>query len=86
MFKDSLEKSWEVKTKDDLDSMIDTLSEGRHNPKFLEKANEYGISYMSRDEFEPEIKSVDDRETIMYFRNMFEAYQAFGDNAIMGWD
>jgi hypothetical protein len=86
MFRNSLEQSWEVKTKADLDSMIDTLCEGRHNPRFLEEADEYGITIMSRDEFESEIKGVDDRESAMYFRNMFEAYQAFGENAIMGWD
>jgi hypothetical protein len=86
MMRNTLVDSWEITTREDLDQMIDSLIEGRHNPMFLEEAEEYGITIMSRDEFESELKGVDDRETIMYFRNMFEAYQAFGEKAILGWD
>ena len=86
MFKTILEDSWGVTTKKELDDMIDSLTVGRHNPVFLEEAEEYGITEMSREEFEYELRGVNDREVAMYFRNMFEACQAFGENAIMGWD
>jgi hypothetical protein len=86
MVLEALADSWEITTKEDLDSMIDSLSKGRHNPMFLEEAEEYGITIMSKAEFESELKGIDDREVIMYFRNMHEAYQAFGDKAILGWD
>ena len=86
MFRDSLADSWDITTKKDLDDMIDSLSKGRHNPRFLEEAKEFGITVMSRAEFESELKGLDDREDIMFFRNMFEAYEAFGDKAILAWD
>ncbi|MDR2951973.1 MAG: DUF1266 domain-containing protein [Treponema sp.] len=84
--RNTLENSWEIKTKEDLDSMIASLIEGRHNQKFLEEAEDYGITAMSRAEFESELESVSEKEEVMYFRNMFDAYQAFGGKAILGWD
>ena len=85
-FEITLDNSWEIKTKEDLDLMIDSLGNGMHNPIFLGEAEEYGITGMSRAVFESELKEVDDREIVMFFRNMFEAYQTFGDKAILGWD
>ena len=82
----TLDNSWDITTREDLDYMIDTLVVGRHNPWFLEHAEAYGITSMSRDEFEFEIRGVQERELVMFFRNMFEAYQAFGERAILGWD
>ena len=82
----SLADSWGVTTRQEMDDMIDSLVIGRHNPQFLEKAGEYGITEMSRGEFEKELKTVDDRELVIFFRNMFDAYQAFGEKAILGWD
>ena len=84
--KNTLNNSWEVTTKEELDKMIDSLVAGRHNPMFLEEAEKYDIIKMSREEFENELSAVQDRDLIMYFRNMFEAYQAFGERAILAWD
>jgi hypothetical protein len=86
IMRNTLLNSWEITTKEELDSMIDSLVMGRHNPQFLEKAEEYGITSMNREQFESELSGVDSREAIMYFRNMYEAYHGFGDKAIMGWD
>ena len=86
MIRNTLENWWDVTTKQELDDVIDSLAEGRHNPTFLGEAEAYGITDMSREEFEHELRSIDDREIVMYFRNMFDAYQEFGEKAIMGWD
>jgi hypothetical protein len=85
-FKDILESSWGVTSKQELEDMIDTLAVGRHNVMFLLEAQEYGITDMSRAEFEYELGFVNGRELVMYFRNMFEAYQAYREKAILGWD
>ena len=82
----TLDNSWDITTREDLDYMIDTLVVGRHNPFFLEQAIAYGITSMTRSEFELEIRAVQERELVMFFRNMFEAYEAFGERAILGWD
>ena len=84
--RNTLESFWDITSREDLDYMIDTLAVGRHNPMFLEEAEEYGITSMTREEFESELANVNDREAIMYFRNMFEAYETFGEQAILGWD
>jgi hypothetical protein len=86
MVQKSIADSWGVTSKQDLDEMIDSLTIGRHNPRFLEEAEEYGITEMSRSQFEDELKGVDDRESVIFFQNMFDAYQAFGEKAILGWD
>ena len=84
--RNTLENSWDITTKEDLDYMIDSLVIGRHNQQFLEEAEEYGITGMNREQFENELSLVDSREAIMFFRNMYNAYHGFRDKAIMGWD
>lgn len=82
----SLEEWWGVTTKAEMDEMIDSLAIGRHNPMFLQEAEEYGIIYMSESEFQEALKEVDKRLDVIYFQNMFDAYQKFGENAISAWD
>ncbi|MCL2043787.1 MAG: DUF1266 domain-containing protein [Treponema sp.] len=84
--RNTLDSSWGITTKEDLDYMIDSLVIGRHNQQFLEEAEEYGITRMNREQFETELSNVDSREAIMYFQNMYNAYHGFRDKAIMGWD
>jgi len=82
----ALDESWEVTTKEELDEMIGSLTVGRHNPRFLQEAREYGITSMSASEFKAALEGVENREDVNYFQNMFDAYQQFGGSAIMGWD
>ncbi|MDR2971576.1 MAG: DUF1266 domain-containing protein [Bacteroidales bacterium] len=82
----ALEGSWGITNKQGLDEMINSLTAGRHNPGLLEEANKQGITGMSRAEFESKLARITDRRAAMHSRNIFEAYQAFGENAIMGWD
>ena len=82
----ALDDSWDVSTKAELDEMIDSLTVGRHNARFLDEIEEYEISYMSKSEFDEALGELDNRLDVMFFQNMFDAYQKFGENAIMGWD
>ena len=87
MMRTSLEQWWGVTSRQELESVIDSLSRGaQHNQRFMSEAEMYGITAMSRGEFEAALQGVASREDALFFRNMFEAYQAFGANAIMGWD
>ena len=65
--------------------MVDTLTLGRHNPRFLEEVAEYGLDQMTEEELIYELQYVEE-ESAFFFYMMFSAYDAFGDNAIMGWD
>jgi len=82
----SLDEWWGLTNKEEMDEMIDSLVVGRHNPMFLEEIEEYGIIDMSKSEFDEALQDVDDRLDVLYFQNMFDAYQRFGEKAIMGWD
>lgn len=82
----TLDEAWGVTTKEELDEMIGSLTAGHHNPVFLEEAEEYGITDMTPNEFEAALEGVKSSEAANYFKNMFDAYQQFEGNAIMGWD
>jgi uncharacterized lipoprotein YehR (DUF1307 family) len=66
MVQKSLADSWGVTTKQELDEMVDSLVIGLHNPRFLDEAEEYGITDMTKNEFEAELSAVSNREAVMY--------------------
>jgi hypothetical protein len=82
---DSLDMSWGIDNKEELIYMIDSLTLGRHNPNFLEEAEEYGFTEMTEEEFFEELEHVEDEEDYLFFMT-FIAYFLYGENAIMGWD
>ena len=82
----SLEDWWGITSKAEMDKTIDSLVIGMHNQRFLEEIEDYDINNMSQSEFEEALKDVDYRLDALYFQNMFDAYQKFGDKAILGWD
>ena len=81
-----LKESWEVTTKDELDDQIYFLTKGEMNKSFLEEVDYYEISSYGESEFDEAIKEVQDSNDVSYFQNMFDAYNKFGDKAILGWD
>ena len=82
----ALDRWWGVTDKAEMDEMIDLLVNGRHNTAFLEEIEETNIIYMNKSEFDEALKEVTDRLDVIYYQNMFDAYQSFGENAILGWD
>lgn len=83
----SLEESWGVTGRAELDEMIASLREGRHNQSFLEELREMELDIMSRDVLE-NILAGDyyEDEDRYYFLHFYDAYDRFGENAILGWD
>lgn len=84
--KPALKNSWGVKNKQDLDETIQELVEGMHNNSLVSKVYDSEINTLSREEFEEEMKKLDKKEVVTYFTNMYNIYEKFGDNAILGWD
>lgn len=82
----SLEAAWDITDRDDLVYMIDTLTLGRHNPRFIEEVKYYELDDITEEELYNELMFLDDEEEIMFFAMLFNAYDMFGENAIMGWD
>lgn len=93
--KNNLKTSWGIETVDELNGTIQRLTSGMHNSHLLEiaKSNEFDI--ISRDEFNKRMEELDSKDSkdskkakkaIMEYTNVFDAYQKFGQNAILGWD
>lgn len=83
----ALSNSWGVNSREELSETIDALVNELHNQRFLQEIQRYdGITTMSQTQFEAALSRVANRGTAMHIRNMYEAYQAFGEKAILGWD
>jgi predicted small lipoprotein YifL len=82
----TLDAWWGIDSKEELLSVIDDLTAGLHNPRYLEEVLEYGLHEADEEELINELQSYEDEETAFYLMLMFYAYDDFGQNAIMGWD
>jgi predicted small lipoprotein YifL len=82
----TLDAWWGIDSKEELINVINELTAGLHNPRFLEDVREYGLHEVTEEELIHELQSIEDEETAFYFMRMFYAYDEFGQNAIMGWD
>lgn len=93
--KEDLKSWWGIETVGDLNGTIQRLTSGMHNNHLLEivKTNEFDM--MNRDEFEKCMEELElsdtnqtknAKKTVMEYTNVFNAYQKFGQNAILGWD
>ena len=82
----SIKEWWEVTNKEEMDETIDSLVAGRHNPRLLAELEYYDIISMDKEIFAEALQDVDNRLDVLFFQNIFDAYQRFGENAIFAWD
>lgn len=81
-----LEEQWGIHNKEELNNMIYRLRNGLHNPYALQEIYSNGINTMTQKQFNTYIQTIDSELTVIQFKNLYDSYQRFGDNAIMGWD
>lgn len=84
--KKSLEEASGIKTESELYNTVLRLREGMHNNHALEIVISNGMDIISRKEFNENMKKIDSKKTVMYYTNIYNAYEKFGENAILGWD
>lgn len=81
-----LKESWGIKNENELYNTVLMLREGMYNNHALEIVISNGMDIISRKEFNENMKKVDSKKTVMYYTNIYNAYEKFGENAILGWD
>jgi len=82
----SLERWWSIQDKEKLDDTISRLTNGMHNPRFLDDIFDMGIQDMSRAEFDYILTFLDDEADIAYAESMYGTFKRFGMYSIMAWD
>lgn len=63
-----------------------TSDKGMHNEAFLEEVKNYGIDKMSQTDFHQNLAKITDPKQVIHLKLLYNAYNDFGENALMAWD
>lgn len=86
IIKNSLKQSWGITTKEEAEDTINWLiNEGGDNQSLLGEYNEYSLGEYTREELVEAIADMDKADQV-YLLGVYDAVQAYGENAIVAWD
>lgn len=87
MVKQGLKESWDVTDRKSADETLQWLLEEGHNAEVVETYKENGLTDFTREELVTELSdSSYKEEERVYYLGLFDAVEAYGDNAILAWD
>ena len=78
----SLKDSWDINSREDLDSTIQWLLDEGHNASMMQEYKEMGLDQYSREE----VASLSKEDSVAYNLCIYDAVTTYEDNAILAWD
>lgn len=81
-----LEGSYEITRREELLQTIQELTDGHDNNNVLKVIESDKTFKTSREEFESIMQSKESSNVVTYYKSIYNAYEKFGDKAVLGWD